>query len=78
MTIQSIFEEFYQKKNQIEISIEKMKNDLGNMIDKIVLYGAGSAGIAFCIIYGMRESILFVLLTVIQKDGEEYVRHYPL
>lgn len=47
MVIQSIFEEYYEKKAQIEITIEQMKSDLGNMIDKIVLYGAGSAGIAF-------------------------------
>ena len=45
--IQSIFEEYYQKKSQIEITIDQMKNDLNDMIDKIVLYGAGSAGIAF-------------------------------
>ena len=45
--IQSIFEEYYQKKSQIEITIDQMKNDLNGMIDKIVLYGAGSAGIAF-------------------------------
>ena len=47
MVIQSIFEEYYEKKAQTEITIEQMKSDLGNMIDKIVLYGAGSAGIAF-------------------------------
>lgn len=47
MVIHNIFEEFYAKKSQIEITIEQMKSDLDNMIDKIVLYGAGSAGIAF-------------------------------
>lgn len=51
--IQSIFEEYYQKKSQIEITIDQMKNDLDNMIDKIVLYGAGSAGIAF--LYYLRD-----------------------
>ena len=43
----SIYEEFDKIRSEIEISIEKMKSDLGNMINKIVLYGAGSAGIAF-------------------------------
>lgn len=51
--IQSIFEEYYQKKSKIEITIDQMKSDLGNMIDKIVLYGAGSAGIAF--LYYLRD-----------------------
>ena len=45
--IDSIYEEFDKIRSEIEISIEKMKSDLGNMINKIVLYGAGSAGIAF-------------------------------
>ena len=45
--IDSIYEKFYEIRSDIEISVEKMKSDLGNMINKIVLYGAGSAGIAF-------------------------------
>lgn len=47
MVIHEIFEEYWGKKEEIEISIDKMKDDLKNLIDKIVLYGAGSAGIAF-------------------------------
>ena len=47
MIIKEIFKEYWEKKDQVEISIDKMKDDLGSMIDKIVLYGAGSAGIAF-------------------------------
>lgn len=45
--IRDIFDEYYKEKDNYFISIDRMKNDLGNMIDKIVLYGAGSAGIAF-------------------------------
>ena len=36
--IDSIYEEFDKIRSEIEISIEKMKSDLGNMINKIVLY----------------------------------------
>ena len=43
----SLFEEYYEKKDLIEISIDKMKEELEPYINKIVLYGAGSAGIAF-------------------------------
>ena len=47
MIIQQIFQEYQETKHKTEISISQMKNDLGDLIDKIVLYGAGSAGIAF-------------------------------
>lgn len=47
MTIQEIFKEYRQKKDIDEISIDQMKADLGPLKEKIVLYGAGSAGIAF-------------------------------
>lgn len=46
-SIKKIFEEFRANQNTIEISIEQTKKDLGLLADKIVLYGAGSAGIAF-------------------------------
>lgn len=45
--INEIFQEFNKVRPEIEISLERMKQDLGEMIDHIVLYGAGSAGIAF-------------------------------
>lgn len=45
--IDEIFEEFNATRSDIEISLEKMKSDLGELINHIVLYGAGSAGIAF-------------------------------
>lgn len=45
--IDTIFDEFKEIKSDIEISISQMKADLGDMINHIVLYGAGSAGIAF-------------------------------
>lgn len=42
-----IFQEFSKVRPEIEISLNQMKADLGEMINHIVLYGAGSAGIAF-------------------------------
>ena len=45
--IDKIFDEFNKVRPDIEISIEQMKYDLKDRFDKIVLYGAGSAGIAF-------------------------------
>jgi FkbM family methyltransferase len=53
MPINKIFEEYYRTKDQTEITIEQMKSDLGDMINRIVLYGAGSAGIAF--LYYLRD-----------------------
>ena len=47
MIINKIFKEYRENKNKKEISISQIKKELGNMLDKIVLYGAGSAGIAF-------------------------------
>lgn len=46
-TIHEIFQEFDKVRTEIEISLERMKQDLGSMKEHIVLYGAGSAGIAF-------------------------------
>lgn len=51
--VREVFEEFVRVNSQNEISIEKMKEDIGNKIDKICLYGAGSAGIAF--LYYLRD-----------------------
>lgn len=48
-----IFEEFHKVRDRIEISIEEMKADIGHRMDKICLYGAGSAGIAF--LYYLRD-----------------------
>ncbi|MCM1106142.1 MAG: FkbM family methyltransferase [Blautia sp.] len=45
--VKEILNEFQQNRKQIEISISQMKQDLGEQIHKICLYGAGSAGIAF-------------------------------
>jgi len=45
--IDKIFNDFEAIRSDIEISIDKMKHELGEFIDHIVLYGAGSAGIAF-------------------------------
>lgn len=47
MIIHDIFTEHFQQKDKTEISITQMKREMGELQDKIVLYGAGSAGIAF-------------------------------
>lgn len=52
-TVQELFNLFDQKKESIEISVVKMKSDLRQFTDGIVLYGAGSAGIAF--LYVLRD-----------------------
>lgn len=57
MVIHEIFEEYWKKKNEIEISVFQMKSDLGNLIDNIILYGAGSAGIAF--LYYLRDADIY-------------------
>lgn len=52
-TVRDSFREFDQVRSQIEFPIAKMKADLGRFTDGIVLYGAGSAGIAF--LYILRD-----------------------
>lgn len=47
MIINEIFKEYWAKNNGTNHSISQLKIDLGNFKNKIVLYGAGSAGIAF-------------------------------
>jgi len=42
-----IFTLFYEKKNQLEMSIEELQQKVGRFSNHIVLYGAGSAGVAF-------------------------------
>lgn len=53
IVIRNIFKEYWAQKSQTEISIRQMKDDLGDMAERIVLYGAGSAGIAF--LYYLRD-----------------------
>jgi len=43
----NIYKEFTANKKKIEMSTEQMLEDISSYINKIVLYGAGSAGIAF-------------------------------
>ena len=45
--IDDIFKEYNETKDEIEITINQTKADLQPFNEKIVLYGAGSAGIAF-------------------------------
>ena len=42
-----IFEEYRKTKDKIEMSVEQLKELVSSYNNKIVLYGAGSAGIAF-------------------------------
>lgn len=51
--IESIFSEYVKEKPKIEVSVEQTKQELSSYESKIVLYGAGSAGIAF--LYQLRE-----------------------
>ena len=53
MIIEDIFKEYHDNKDKIDISISRMKADLGDRAGNIVLYGAGSAGIAF--LYYLRD-----------------------
>lgn len=45
--INDIFNEFESVKNKIEISVDEIRLKIQPYLDKIILYGAGSAGIAF-------------------------------
>ncbi len=45
--IYNLFDEYRKVKNSVEFSVDDLKNELGKLVEKIVLYGAGSAGIAF-------------------------------
>ena len=45
--IDEIFNEYKQYRKQIEIPLDEIQRELERYRDKIVLYGAGSAGIAF-------------------------------
>lgn len=53
MNITEIFEKYEKEKQYLFVPLEKMTDDLGEMIENIVLYGAGSAGIAF--LYYLRD-----------------------
>ena len=45
--IQDIFKEFDNRREELEISLEEMRQEIAVYKDKLLLYGAGSAGIAF-------------------------------
>lgn len=53
IVIRNIFKEYWEQRSQTEISVKQVKDDLGDMAERIVLYGAGSAGIAF--LYYLRD-----------------------
>lgn len=52
-TIQDIFGEYWKKKEDIELSVDVVRAKLTPFADKILLYGAGSSGIAF--LYNLRK-----------------------
>ena len=60
--INDIFQEFRKNKSNMEMSIEEFKDNISKFKDRIVLYGAGSSGIAF--LYFLRyqgiEPIYFI------------------
>lgn len=45
--IDEIFASFYEQKKQIEMSLEEFQQNMDRFSNQIVLYGAGSAGVAF-------------------------------
>lgn len=59
MEILRIFDEYRKKQKETEITIEQVKIDLGGMVNKVILYGAGSAGIAF--LYYLRDAGIYPL-----------------
>lgn len=59
MNINEIFNTFHLEKKTLEWTIENLKKDMEKYLDKIVLYGAGSAGIAF--LHYLRDIGIFPL-----------------
>nr|WP_315024633.1 FkbM family methyltransferase [uncultured Aminipila sp.] len=55
--IEEIFQQFQKSRSDIELPIEDIKSKLEPFVSKIVLYGAGSAGIAF--LYYLRDIGVF-------------------
>ncbi len=51
--INKIFDEFREKKDQIEVSVPNMKKEIQKYLQKILIYGAGSSGIAF--LYALKK-----------------------
>lgn len=52
--IRQIYQEYSKIKLERELTIDAIKTELGELSEKIVLYGAGSAGIAF--LYYLRDA----------------------
>ncbi len=51
--INEIFAQYRQEKDKLEVSVEDMKAEIQEFLERILLYGAGSAGIAF--LYDLRK-----------------------
>lgn len=63
--VDEIFDRFEKNRDRIEISLESVKENLREYADAIVLYGAGSAGIAF--LHYLRDADI---LPVYFSDGD--------
>lgn len=57
MIIEDIYREYRDSKDAMNVSISKVKEELGDFAENIVLYGAGSAGIAF--LYYLRDAGIY-------------------
>lgn len=51
--VNEIFSEYRARKNQLEVSVTEMKEEIQEFLDRILIYGAGSSGIAF--LYDLRR-----------------------
>lgn len=67
--IREIFAEYRQKKDQLNISIDAMKKEIHEFLEKILIYGAGSAGIAF--LYDLRKVGIEPLYFVDSDNSKE-------
>lgn len=52
-TINEIFAEYRKRKGELEVSVVDMKAEIKEYLEKILIYGAGSSGIAF--LYDLRK-----------------------
>jgi len=51
--INEIFAEYRKKKEEIEVTVADMKDEIQEFLGRILIYGAGSSGIAF--LYDLRK-----------------------
>lgn len=51
--INEVFTEYRQRKSELEVSVAGMKKEIQDYLERILIYGAGSSGIAF--LYDLRK-----------------------